>query len=163
MGKRALYAGSFDPLTNGHIDVIKRAAMLFDELVVCVVENPDKKSLFDVVERKHMIEKACISMPEVIVDSFVGLLADYVNNNSIDVVVRGLRNSVDFEYELQMAHINEQLYDHNTQTVFLMTEPELSYISSGMIKEVASLGGNIDSWVTEDIKQSVYSKYGRNK
>lgn len=162
MGKRALYAGSFDPLTNGHIDIIERAAKLFDELVVCVVENPDKKSLFDVEERRDMVERACRSIPEVKVDSFIGLLADYVNNNSIDVVVRGLRNSTDFEYELQMAHINEQLYINNTQTVFLMTEPELSYISSSMIKEVASLGGSIDSWVNEDVKKSVYSKYGRN-
>lgn len=163
MSKKALYAGSFDPITNGHIDIIKRASGLFDELVVCVVENPGKKGLFSIEERKIIAEIACESFENVKIDSFVGLLADYVNDNGIDVVVRGLRNSIDFEYELQMAHINEQLYKNNTQTVFLMTEPENSYISSSMVREVASLGGDINNWVTEDVKQAVYEKYGRNK
>lgn len=160
---KALYAGSFDPLTKGHLNIIGRASLIFDELVVCVVDNPDKIGLFSIDERKLMVQRSCESISNVTVDSYVGLLADYVKKNSIDVVVRGLRNAVDFDYEMQMAHINEKLYNNNTQTVFLMTSPELSYVSSSMIREVASLGGDIDGWVTDDIKQSVYAKYGRNK
>ena len=159
---KALYAGSFDPLTKGHLNIIGRASLIFDELVVCVVDNPDKIGLFSIDERKLMVQRSCESISNVTVDSYVGLLADYVKKNSIDAVVRGLRNAVDFDYEMQMAHINEKLYN-NTQTVFLMTSPELSYVSSSMIREVASLGGDIDGWVTDDIKQSVYAKYGRNK
>lgn len=161
MDRTALYAGSFDPLTLGHLNIIERAAGLYDTLVVAVVANPGKNSLFDLDERVAMVRKACEGIANVRVESFQGLLADYVNDNKFDVVVRGLRNSKDYEYEMEMAHINATLYD-KAETVFLMAQPELSYVSSSSVKEVASLGGNIDGWVTEDIREEVINKYRRN-
>ena len=162
MSKTALYAGSFDPLTLGHMDIIERAGELFDTVVVAVVANPDKTSLFTVDERLEMLRDVCKDMPGVKVDSFVGLLADYVNENKFDGVVRGLRNTTDFEYEEMMANVNADLYKNNTQTVFLMTKPELSYVSSSMVKEVASLGGDISGYVSKDIEEKVITKYRRN-
>ena len=162
MSKTALYAGSFDPLTLGHMDIIERACELFGTVVVAVVANPDKTSLFTVDERLEMLRDACKDMPGVKVDSFVGLLADYVNENKFDGVVRGLRNTTDFEYEEMMANVNADLYKNNTQTVFLMTKPELSYVSSSMVKEVASLGGDISGYVSKDIEEKVITKYRRN-
>ena len=161
MDRTALYAGSFDPLTLGHLNIIERAAGLYDTLVVAVVANPGKNSLFDLDERVAMVRKACEGIANVRVESFQGLLADYVNENKFDAVVRGLRNSKDYEYEMEMAHINAKLYD-KAETVFLMAQPELSYVSSSSVKEVASLGGNIDGWVTEDIREEVINKYRRN-
>lgn len=162
MSKTALYAGSFDPLTLGHMDIIERACELFGTVVVAVVANPDKTSLFTVDERLEMLRDACKDMPGVKVDSFVGLLADYVNENKFDAIVRGLRNTTDFEYEEMMANVNADLYRNNTQTVFLMTKPELSYVSSSMVKEVASLGGDISGYVSKDIEEKVITKYRRN-
>lgn len=161
MERTALYAGSFDPLTLGHLDIIERAAALYETLVVAVVANPDKSSLFSLDERVAMVRKACEGIGNVRVESFQGLLADYVNDNKFDAVIRGLRNNNDFAYELDMAHINATLYD-KAETVFLMTQPELSFVSSSMVKEVASLGGKIDGFVTEDIKNKLIDKYRRN-
>lgn len=161
MDRTALYAGSFDPLTLGHLDIIERAAALYDTVVVGVVANPGKSSLFSLDERVAMVCKACEGIANVRVESFEGLLADYVNKNKFDAVVRGLRSCADFEYEMDMAHINATLYD-SAETVFLMTKPELSFVSSSMVKEVASLGGKIDGFVTEDIKNQLINKYGRN-
>lgn len=163
MSKTALYAGSFDPLTLGHLDIIKRSAKLFDKVVVAVVINPNKTSLFSPEERVKMISEACRDIDNISVDSFSGLLADYVNASKFDAVIRGVRNTTDYEYEQMMANINAGLYRFNTDTVFLMTKPELSYISSSAVKEVASLGGDISNFVTEDIKNEVISKYRRNQ
>ena len=162
MGTTAIYTGSFDPLTLGHINIIKRAAHLFDELTVGVIVNPNKKSLFSLEERTAMIQDACKDIPNVRVESFSGLLADYVNERRFDAVVRGLRSTADYDYELQMENVNDTLFKFGTQTVFLMTRPEFACISSSMVKEVASLGGDVSSWVTEDIKRALNIKFGRN-
>ena len=141
MGKKALFTGSFDPLTNGHLDIIERASTMFDTLVVGVIMNPQKKSFFTLEERENMIREVTAHLPNVEVSHFSGLLADYVNENNFDVIVRGLRGTTDFEYELTMAHMNARLFNDNVDTVFLMTDPEYAFLSSSMAKEVHSLGG----------------------
>ena len=147
--KRAIYSGSFDPMTNGHLDIMRRASRMFDELTIGVVHNPNKTPLFSVEERVAMIESATSDLGNVSVDSFTGLLADYVNENKFDAVVRGLRATSDFEYEIQMAQMNAELFDKGIESVFLMTSPEYSFISSSMIKEVVSLGGNVENLIPE--------------
>ena len=158
MGKKALYTGSFDPLTYGHLDMIQRAAKMFDELVVGVIANPAKKPLFTVEEREAMIRDVVGDIPNVRVDHFTGLLADYVNSEGFDIVVRGLRATTDFEYELQMAHMNARLFKDKVETIFLMTQPEYSFISSSMMKEVRSLGGNVEGLVPDKILKCMDKK-----
>lgn len=161
MSKTALFAGSFDPLTLGHLDIIERSSKLFDTVVVGVIANPNKTPMFSTEDRVNMISEACKSIANVRVDFFEGLLADYVNYNKFDVVIRGLRNTTDYEYEQMMANVNAGLYKCGTETVFLMTKPEHSFISSSVVRELASLGGDIGNYVTEDIKNEVISKYRR--
>lgn len=144
MTTRALYTGSFDPMTNGHLDIITRSSKMFDELVVGVIVNPNKNPLFTREERVEMIQEVTSDLENVRVDSFEGLLADYVNRNHFDAVVRGLRATSDFEYEIQMAQMNACLFDKGIESVFLMTSPRYSFISSSMIKEVVSLNGCVD-------------------
>ena len=151
MGKKALFTGSFDPLTNGHLDIIERASTMFDKLVVGVIMNPQKKSYFTLEEREKMIREVTAHLPNVEVSHFSGLLADYVNENGFDVIVRGLRGTTDFEYELTMAHMNARLFNDNVDTVFLMTDPEYAFLSSSMAKEVHSLGGSIDGLIPDII------------
>ena len=151
MKTKALYTGSFDPLTNGHFNIIERAAKLYDELTIGIIVNPSKKSMFSLDERVDMIREAVQSFENVKVDCFSGLLADYVNENGFNVVVRGLRATMDFEYEIQMAHMNARLFNETVETVFLMTDPKYSFISSSMMKEVHSLGGSIDGLVPDEI------------
>lgn len=148
---KALYTGSFDPLTNGHLNIIERAAKLYDELTIGIIVNPSKKSMFSLEERKEMIGETLKHLDNVKVDCFSGLLADYVNENKFNVVVRGLRAAMDFEYEIQMAHMNARLFDEQVETVFLMTDPKYSFISSSMMKEVHTLGGSIEGLVPEVI------------
>ena len=150
---KALFAGSFDPLTNGHLDLIRRASKFTSEMVVGVISNPSKKPLFSEEERIAMIEEVCSDLDNVTVSSFSGLLADYVNDNGFDMVVRGLRSSTDFEYELQMAQINARLYRDDVETVFLMTDPKYSFVSSSLAK--ASAG----TWQIQPIIKGKY--YGR--
>lgn len=159
MSKKALYAGSFDPITNGHLNVIERAAKMYDELTVAVIFNVNKKSLFTLKERLELIRTALSHLDNVKVDTFEGLLADYVNQNRFDAVVRGLRATTDFEYEIQMAQMNDRLFTGDTETVFLMTAPEYSFISSSLIKEVASLGGDISGLVPEFLIERIKSKF----
>lgn len=159
MAKRALYTGSFDPMTNGHLDIIARASKMFDELVVGVIVNPNKKPLFTKEERVNMIEDVTAELGNVRVDCFQGLLADYVNEHHFDAVIRGLRATTDFEYEIQMAQMNDRLFHEGTESVFLMTSPEYSFISSSMIKEVVSLGGSVDGLIPERIMQEIKEKY----
>lgn len=161
MTKRALYTGSFDPMTNGHLDIIARASKMFDELVVGVIVNPNKKPLFTKEERVKMIEEVTAHLGNVTVDCFQGLLADYVNENHFDAVVRGLRATTDFEYEIQMAQMNDRLFNEGIESVFLMTSPEYSFISSSMIKEVVSLGGSVDGLIPEKIMEEIKAKYCR--
>ena len=158
MGKKALYTGSFDPITYGHLDMIQRAAKMFDELVVGVIANPAKKPLFTVEEREKMIRDVVGDIPNVKVDHFTGLLADYVNSEGFDIVVRGLRATTDFEYELQMAHMNARLFRDKVETIFLMTQPEYSFISSSMMKEVRSLGGDVEGLVPDKILECMDKK-----
>ena len=161
--KRALYTGSFDPMTNGHLDIIKRASRMFDELVVGVIVNPNKSPLFTREERVGQIEDIVgeLGLSNVTVDSFQGLLADYVNAGGFDAVVRGLRATSDFEYEIQMAQMNACLFNPGTESVFLMTSPRYSFISSSMIKEVVSLGGSADGLVPEPILREIKEKFRR--
>lgn len=151
MKTKALYTGSFDPLTNGHLNIIERAAKLYDELTIGVIVNPSKKSMFSLDERKRMIGETLSHLKNVKVDCFSGLLADYVNQKGFNVVVRGLRAAMDFEYEIQMAQMNARLFNEQVETVFLMTDPKYSFISSSMIKEVHTLGGRIDGLVPDGI------------
>ena len=155
MKTKALYTGSFDPLTNGHLNIIKRAAKLYDELTVGIIVNPSKKCAFTLKEREKMISETLEDLKNVKVEHFSGLLADYVNKNGFNVVVRGLRAAMDFEYEIQMAQMNARLFDERVETVFLMTEPKYSFISSSMIKEVHSLGGCVRGLVPDEILKSM--------
>ena len=151
MRTKALYTGSFDPLTNGHFNIIERAAKLYDELTIGIIVNPSKRSMFSLEERVDMIRETVRGLDNVKVDCFSGLLADYVNENGFNVVVRGLRATMDFEYEIQMAHMNARLFNETVETVFLMTDPKYSFISSSMMKEVHSLGGSIEGLVPDEI------------
>ena len=159
MTKRALYTGSFDPMTNGHLDIITRSSKMFDELVVGVIVNPNKKPLFTKEERVELIKEVTADLNNVTVECFEGLLADYVNKNHFDAVVRGLRATSDFEYEIQMAQMNACLFDKDIESVFLMTSPSYSFISSSMIKEVVALNGCVDGLVPEIILKEIKAKY----
>lgn len=161
MSNKALYSGSFDPMTNGHLDIIERASKMFDELIVGVIVNPNKNALFTKEERVAMIEEVTAHLPNVKVDCFRGLLADYVNENGFDAVVRGLRATTDFEYEIQMAQMNARLFNDGIESVFLMTSPRYSFISSSMIKEVVSLGGCVKGLVPEYILEQIKEKYAK--
>lgn len=151
MKTKALYTGSFDPLTNGHLNIIERASKLYDELTIGIIVNPSKKCAFSLEERRSMIEETLRHLGNIKVDCFSGLLADYVNDNGFNVVVRGLRAAMDFEYEIQMAQMNARLFNETVETVFLMTDPQYSFISSSMVKEVHTLGGSIEGLVPDEI------------
>ena len=155
MKTKALYTGSFDPLTNGHLNIIERAAKLYDELTIGIIVNPSKKCMFSLEERKYMIRETLKHLSNVKVECFSGLLADYVNENSFNVVVRGLRAAMDFEYEIQMAQMNARLFNEQVETVFLMTDPKYSFISSSMVKEVHTLGGCIEGLVPDEILKNM--------
>ncbi|MCL6518823.1 MAG: pantetheine-phosphate adenylyltransferase [Armatimonadetes bacterium] len=155
---RAVYPGSFDPVTNGHMDIIKRAASLFDELIVAVAPNIGKKPLFDVVERVEMLREVCRSLPNVRVDSFTGLLVRYAKAQGATVIVKGLRALSDFEFEFEMALMNRRL-DSGIETVFMMTNAEYSYLSSSIVREVASFGGSVKGLVPEIVEKRLISKF----
>lgn len=156
--RKAIYAGSFDPLTLGHLDIIERAAKLFDCLVVAVLENPNKQSLFTVEERKRHLEIAVKQLENVEVASFRGLLADFAKEIGATVAVRGLRNTVDFAAEYQRYLINRKLGEE-IETVFLAADEEHLALSSTNVKEVAVFGGNIDFMVPQEIKPFILEKY----
>lgn len=159
--KKVLYAGAFDPITKGHMDIIERASKLGDKLIVCVMGNRSKNHFFTFEERSDMIKKCTSHLPNVEVDFFEGLLADYVNMHGIDAVVRGLRATTDFEYEIQMAQMNARLYDKGAETIFLMTTPTYSFVSSSIIKEVFSLNGDIEGLVPDLVLEELKRKYNR--
>lgn len=148
----ALYPGSFDPLTLGHIDLITRAARLFDNLVVAVVENPSKHALFSVEERMAMLRENCSRFDNVEVDSFEGLLVNYAQSRNASVLIRGIRAISDYEYELQMALMNRKLRP-DIETVFMMASEAHSFVSSRLVKEVIKLGGNISGLVPPFVEQ----------
>ncbi len=155
--KIAICPGSFDPVTVGHLDIIQRATLLFDEVIVLVVINPDKTPSFTADERIEMIRKATKDMKNVKVDSFGGLLADYAKEKNACAIVKGLRAVSDFEYEFQMALTNRKL-NPSMQTVFLNTSAEYMYLSSSMVKQIARFGGDIASFVPDEILNDVKSR-----
>lgn len=161
--KRAVYPGSFDPVTFGHLDVIKRAATMFDELTVSVLNNVTKSSLFSVEERVNMLREETKDLPNVKVDSFSGLLIDYAKENNMHVAIRGLRAITDFEYELQIAQTNRKLSNGALDTVFLTTSLEYSYLSSSSVKEIAYFGGDISQCVPDFVREQVMQKYRQLK
>lgn len=156
--RKAIYAGSFDPVTLGHLDIIKRAAKLFDVLVVAALENPNKNALFTVEERKEHLEIVTRDLKNVEVASFRGLLADFAKEIGASVTVRGLRNAVDFATEYQMFLINRKL-GKDMETIFLAADEEHLSVSSTNTKEVAVFGGNIDFMVPPEIKPFIIEKY----
>ena len=160
MERKVLYAGSFDPVTNGHLNIIERAAKMYDSLTVAIANNPQKTGLFTIEERVDIAREVTRHIPNVKVDTFAGLIADYVNDNGFTAYIRGLRNVSDFESELLMAQMNARLFTGGTETVFLMTEPEHSFISSSLVKEVASFGGSIDGLVPEYVLKRIKEKLG---
>jgi pantetheine-phosphate adenylyltransferase len=158
--KSAVYPGSFDPVTFGHIDVIKRSAEIFDELIVSVLDNKMKTPLFSVEERVKMLEEVAKDYPNVKVDSFSGLLIDYTKKNHIHVAIRGLRAITDFEYELQIAQTNKLMSNGELETMFLTTSLEYSYLSSSAVKEIAMFHGDVSRCVPDFVKDELNKKFG---
>ncbi len=161
--KRAVYPGSFDPMTLGHLDIIKRASEMFDVLIVAVLNNNQKNPLFSVDERVKILKKATEQMPNVEVDTFSGLLCDYAAKNDLHVAVRGLRAVTDFEYELQLAQTNRVLSAGKLDTIFLTTSLKYSYLSSSVVKEIAYFGGDISKTVPDYVADMIRDKYIGNK
>lgn len=159
MKKAAVYPGSFDPITNGHLSLINRSLQIFDEIIVAVAINADKTPLFTTEERLDMIREAVSGMGNVTVDSFEGLLVDYVKSKNTNVIVRGIRALSDFEYEFQMALMNRRL-NRGIQSLFLMTDYKWFYISSTIIKQAAQLGGVIDGLVPPNVCKKLKEKFG---
>ena len=157
--KKAVYPGSFDPITIGHLDIIRRAAAYFDELTVAVLHNLSKSSLFSVEERVKMIEEAVKDIPNVKVDSFSGLLVDYCKDRDINVSVRGLRTAADFNYELPVAQFNDRLSDGDLETFFLASKAEFVPISSSAVREIAGFYGKLKGLVPDEILNILYEKY----
>lgn len=154
--KRAVCPGSFDPITFGHLDIIARASKLFDEVVIAVLVNQTKSSLFTVQERIEMIKEVTAQFPNVSVDSWSGLLVDYCERNEISVIVKGLRAVTDFDYELQMSQINFQL--KGIETIFMSTAPAHSFLSSSLVKEIASYNGDVSSYIPAPIMERLRTR-----
>lgn len=158
MSDIAVYPGSFDPVTNGHLDIIERASKIFDKVIVVAVENPDKKNpLFSIDERVELIKKVTKDIPNVEVESFKGLLIHYMKKKNAKIIIKGLRAVSDFEYEFQMALMNNKL-DSNVETLFMMTNSKYSYLSSSAVKQVAMYGGCIKELVPDCIIKDVIRK-----
>ena len=155
--KKAIYPGSFDPVTKGHVDVIKRASKLFDHLVVGVLINSAKNPLFSIEERVSMLVELFKDYDNIEIVSFDGLLVDYCHSNDISTIVRGLRAVTDFEYELQIAQTNRVIAP-DIDTIFLTTSLEYAYLSSSVVKEIASYGGNIEPLVPEFVVEKIFNK-----
>ena len=154
----AIYPGSFDPITYGHLDIIQRGLKIFDKVIVAVARNSQKNSLFAIDERVELIKKVLEGEPRVSVDTFTGLLIDYVASKKAHVVIRGLRAISDFEYEFQIAQMNSSI-GHDIETLFMMTSVQYGYLSSSIVREVCSLGGNVDSFVPAEVKAAMQNKY----
>ena len=155
--KTGIYAGSFDPITLGHLDIIKRAARITKKLIIAVLNNNAKKPAFSVEERVQLIRKVTKDIPGVEVMSFSGLTVDFAKEQNANVLVRGLRAVTDFEYELQIAQLNHKL-NPDIDTIFLTTSVEYSYLSSSIVKEIASYGGDISQFVPSEVVRDVYDK-----
>ncbi len=158
--RRAIYPGSFDPLTNGHLSLIQRGLKVFDGLVVAVANNPAKKALFSVDDRKRMIREAVNGDPRVVIDSFDGLLVDYAKQQGVHTVLRGLRAVSDFEYEFQIANMNRKL-DPEFESVFMMTGEDYFYVASSLVREVASFGGDVSGLVPPNVTAALRARFAR--
>ena len=155
--KRALYPGSFDPVTNGHLDIIERSSRIFDHLTVAVLENTRKVSLFSMEERVHMLKSIVKRFPNVDVKSYSGLLVDYADKAEAWIIVKGLRAVADFEHEFQMALVNKKL-NSNVETLFMMSNNTCSFISSSAVKEIAAYGGDIRDMVPKEVHQIIVDR-----
>jgi len=160
MQRVAIYPGSFDPVTNGHIDIIERGLKLFDKVIVAILHNPGKKSLFTVEERLELLQICLKNNPAIEIDAFDGLLVDYADKRKAHAILRGLRAVSDFEYEFQLALMNRRL-NREVQTVFLMTGMRWIYTSSSIIKEAAQFGGNINGMVPAEVNRRLKEKFGK--
>jgi len=158
--RRAVYPGSFDPVTNGHLDVIERASRLYDEVLVAIAHNEAKEGLFSFAERVALLNEAVEHHPNVRVTQFDGLLVNFAREVQAQTIIRGLRAVSDFEYEFQMALMNRKL-DGNVETMFLMPKEEYSYVSSRLVKEIARLGGDIDAFVPDCIARALRKKFSQ--
>jgi len=161
MNKIAVVPGSFDPMTNGHLDIIERAVKIFDQVYVVVLDNSSKVPLFTTEERMHLIGQAVTHFPSVKVDSFSGLLVDYAKLVNANVLIRGLRAVSDFEYEMQITSANRVL-NEEIETFFIMTKNKYSFLSSSIVKEVAQYGGDISELVPVHVKEALKQKYSQN-
>ncbi|HEY1571334.1 MAG TPA: pantetheine-phosphate adenylyltransferase [Pseudonocardiaceae bacterium] len=159
--RRAVCPGSYDPVTNGHIDIIERAAGIFDEVIVAVLVNKTKKSLFTVDERLDMLRSVTSHLPGVRVDSWHGLLVDYCRQHEVAVIAKGLRAVSDFDYELQMAQMNQQL--SGVETMFMPTNPLWSFLSSSLVKEVANYGGDVAHLVPELVHHKLLARFAEQR
>lgn len=159
MKRKAIYPGSFDPITNGHLDVIERAAKLFDLVIVAIADNGAKHPLLGVEARKTLVEEASRHVANLEVDTFDGLLVDYVDQQRGQAIVRGLRAVSDFEFEFQMALMNRQLND-SIETIFMMPKDRFAFLSSSIVKEIASLGGSIDGLVPDPVCRLLKKQFG---
>lgn len=157
----AVYPGSFDPVTKGHMDIIQRASRQFDKLIVAVLNNLSKKPLFSVEERKELLAEATSHLPNVEIDSFRDLLVNYMDYKQAHVIVRGIRSVTDFEYELQLASTNHKL-NSEVETIFMMTNPKYSYLSSSVVKEIACFHGDVSDLVPPVVEQALIAKYKKS-
>ncbi len=153
----AVYPGAFDPVTNGHLDVILRATKLFDQVIVAVTDNPSKPATLPAGDRVKLLQKILINYPRVKVEYFKGLLVDYLKRKKAQVIIRGLRAISDFDYEFQIASMNRQLYPE-AETVFLMPDESYTYLSSSLVKEIARLGGKVEGFVPEEVEKFLQKK-----
>jgi len=158
--RTAIYPGSFDPLTNGHLDIIQRAAKLFDRVIVAVAKNEGKKPLFSLKERLALVKQSVREFPNVESDSFGTLLVSYAHQKNADVIIRGLRAVSDFEFEFQLALMNRKL-DGQVETIFMMPRETYTFLSSRIVKEIARLGGNVDVFVPQHVRLALARKFGR--
>jgi len=160
--KRAIYPGTFDPITNGHLSIVRRGLKIFDKIIIAILTNPNKIPLFTIEERIEMIQEALKGMPNIEIDTYNGLLVDYAVEKGACVILRGLRALSDFEYEFQMALMNRKL-NRDIQSVFLMTDYKWFYTSSTIIKEAASFGGDVSGLVPPIVNNKLKEKYGHLK
>ncbi|MBM6607783.1 pantetheine-phosphate adenylyltransferase [Enterobacteriaceae bacterium RIT814] len=157
MLKRAIYPGTFDPITNGHIDIVTRAASMFDQVVLAIAASPSKKPLFDLDERVALAESATAHLPNVDVVGFSDLMANFARTQQANILIRGLRAVADFEYEMQLAHMNRHLMPE-LESVFLMPSKEWSFISSSLVKEVARHAGDVTHFLPENVHQALLAR-----